>query len=392
MIQVYPLEPSIAAGDKLLLRVRGIEDAMVVRVYRWTTELERLGEWGPFRDDVVRIVTSPEWPSGAYIAQCCAPSAPELRFPDAREGAALFVLRAQRAHVVMNLPLFTYHAYNCVENGGDCLYTGPKTVSLHRAGGGIGGHPWDEMHADVYDPRSPRQTFAHWDAKALGWLCARGYDPAVCCDLDLDAGRLPEEARLVLAFGHFEYWTDSMRATIERFLRGGGNVALFSGNTSWFRVHYDPVGHVLSRYGKWSDVDGEENVIGTSYRFGGGCWRGARPATGFTVGDASHWAFAGTGLSNGDVFGAEKALVGYEFDGAPNLAHEIAFASARDWNIDPDNGELMGGRASMVARPIGDGVLFNAATVDWARVMQNDVLVSTITDNVVQRLLAFAYS
>ena len=263
MIQVYPIEASVAAGQKLLLRVNGIGGPFIVRVYRWTTELQRMGEWAPYRDGIVSVPTLQEWPSGAYIAQCSEPGTPELRFPDARDGAALFVVRAQRAKVVMNLPLFTYHAYNCVESGGDCLYTGPKTVSLHRAGGGIGGHPWDEAHPDVYDTRSPRQTFAHWDAKALAWLCARGYDPAVCCDVDLDAGRLPEDAQLLLTFGHFEYWTPGMRATIERFLRAGGNVALFSGNTAWFRVHYDPVAHVLSRYGKWSEVDGEEGLLGT---------------------------------------------------------------------------------------------------------------------------------
>lgn len=387
MMRAYPHEISVSRGASLLLHVEGAKREFWTRIFRCGSRFEEVGRpLGPFRGEGVELVIGKDWRPGAYVAQCSESATPSIACPDARAETALFVVRSESARIVVNLPVFTYHAYNCVRPGGDCLYTGPTRVSLHRPGGGTGGHLWDERHVDVYDRTSPRQTFAHWDGKALRWLEESRYSHAVCSDCDLDAGHLPENARLLLAFGHFEYWTPGMRTTVENFLRSGGNVAIFAGNTSWFRVDYDAGRHVLTRAGKWSEHDPEERLLGTSYRFGGGCWRGARPHTGFTVKAASHWIFAGTHLRNGDEFGSSDALVGYEFDGACERNEELACASARDWHVDSENGEILGGLAGMVVRRAGgDGRLFNAATVDWARVLDGDPVVAQITRNVIDR-------
>lgn len=387
MIRAYPHDISVSRGATLVLHVEGAEHEFWIRIYRCGKHFaEVAGPLGPFRREKVEIAIGRSWRPGVYVVHCSELRAATLDGPDARKETALFVVRSDCARVVMNLPVFTYHAYNCVVPGGDCLYTGPTRVSLHRPGGGTGAHLWDERHVDVYDPASPRQTFAHWDAKALRWLETARYDPAVCCDVDLDAGRLPEHARVLLAFGHFEYWTPGMRRTIEDFLHSGGNVAVFAGNTSWFRVNYEESRHELSRAGKWSEHDPEERVLGTSYRFGGGWWHGSRPNTGFSVKSPSHWVFSGTRLRNGDRFGSSQALVGYEFDGSSESEEELACASALEWNVDSENGEMFGGRAGVVLRQVGDGTLFNAATVDWARVLERDPTIAYITRNVIDRL------
>jgi hypothetical protein len=62
----------------------------------------------------------------------------------------------------------------------------------------------------------------------------------------------------------------------------------------------------------------ENGVTGTSIRQAGGWWDGRRDTVGYTVQHAAHWIYEGTGLKDGDVFGADPAfpLIGYEADGA----------------------------------------------------------------------------
>ena len=388
MIRAWPETPSLDAGGTLVLHVRGAAAPYAVQLYRCGRAFERASvQLGPFSGERAEAALPATLAPGAYVAHVYNPhrDAP-LRSPDARHGTALFVVRRPAAAIAVNLPLFTYHAYNVVGPGGDCLYTGPTRVSLQRPGGGTGGHTWDEAHVDVYDPASPRQTFAHWDAPALAWLERHGDEPAVCTDLDLHTGVLPKDLRLLLAFGHQEYWTREMRASVASLLERGVNVALFCGNTSWFRVRYDASAQAIVRDGRWSDDDPEESLIGTSYRFGGGRWRGPRPPSGYTVRDAAHWIFEDTGLRDGDVFGAADRLLGYECDGAAAGEHVVAAGRIDAWNVSDGFGEINGGRADLIVHEGRNATLVNVATVDWARVMQHDRVVARITRNVAQRL------
>ncbi|MEW9503656.1 N,N-dimethylformamidase beta subunit family domain-containing protein, partial [Jeotgalibacillus marinus] len=61
---------------------------------------------------------------------------------------------------------------------------GGLKVTLQRPGNGAGGDCWHQEH-DPYDPSSPRNTFAHWDAPFIAWLEARGYEVDYCVDLDI---------------------------------------------------------------------------------------------------------------------------------------------------------------------------------------------------------------
>jgi hypothetical protein len=155
----------------------------------------------------------------------------------------------------------------------------------------------------------------------------------------------------------------------------------------------------------WPGHD-ESDLIGLSYGYGGGWWgewrlwrggwiRRERPAVGFRVEDASHWAFAGTQLENGDVFGAADRLVGYEVDGMPpkpNGFHALGTTTVL-------NGWDVGGRGAFgllersIESGVQPGIVFNAGTTDWARVLmdthaESHVIVDRITSNVFERLLA----
>jgi len=368
------------------------------------------------------------WTSGVYIAVFTelddhgAPiSDPDTSTSDGRDSRALFVVRrpagSAPAPILYKLPLFTWHAYNKTGDPPGSLYTGTHDlVSYRRPGGGTGGVPTD-LHTfpDFYDPASPRETFAHWDAPFIQWLAAGGYAVDYCTDLDVHEGTdgLLDGYRLLLTVGHDEYWSASMRERVARFVAAGGNLAVFSGNTCWWRIDLPQPGRPLfGRAGRWHEIGQPENSLtGVSYRNGGGHWDGPRPApVGYTVQHADHWVYHGTGLRDGDTFGDHydddgepAALVGYECDGADfrQVPGDAAVAPTHDDGT-PDTftilavADLTGwadsnGRHTATLGIYHDGGrVFNAATSDWARVLHSgrSSTVDRITRNVLDTLSA----
>jgi hypothetical protein len=458
VIEGYPDESSVRPGERLVLRVSTDAPAFRVLVYRCGAELEPAGESGwfagrcsprhlPFQDwgrpgaglhgeelpgwTGYPLDVPAGWRSGAYLAVLVEgdggpPRAPDpVTVPDARSAQALFVVRAARtgrASILYKLPLLTYHAYNVAAPGPDrswSLYsvpapgelpgTVPPSVSLRRPGGGTGGTPWDIFNFDPFDP-TPRQTFVHWDAPFVAWLERTGHRVDYCTDLDLhrDPGLL-RGYRLLVSAGHDEYWTDAMRDRTERFVRDGGNVAFFGGNTCWWRVAFDDE-DTFRRVAPWSDAPGPdrpENLLtGVSYRNGGERDRDDHPLpVGYRVQHADHWVYAGTGLRDDDVFGDRPGeyLVGYECDGAQfdraRLARGLPVRPTGDDGTPPDftilgvgdtaaGGWGLGNGAATLGLHTAGGTVFTAATTDWPRVLAGGTCpaVEQVTRNVLDRL------
>jgi len=442
MIYGYPEEPSVVPGGRLTLRVSTDASAFQVRFLRQGATLADLGDLGlgtlpgsdvPFgppdqdwRWPGYDVAIPPDWPPGVYVAVLSEVDSPDpdVSTVDGRDGRALFVVRrrdgASGAPILYKLPLFTWHAYNMTGEPMGSLYTGTHDrVSLRRPGGGTGGTPTDaERYPDVYDLDSPRETFAHWDAGFIAWLEGAGYQVDYCTDLDLHRGTdgLSGGCRLLVTAGHDEYWTAAMRERVAGFVDRGGNLAVFSGNTCWWRVDLadaDPGGPGFGRSGPWHELGEPENrLIGVSYRNAGGQWYGGRPeVVGYTVQYADHWVYQGTGLKDGDVFGdtyddgdEPAALVGYECDGAafdraafvgggpvePSLDDGtppgftiLGVADVTGW-ADYDGGN----RAATMGVFTRNGTVFNAATSDWPRVLASGrcAAVERITRNVLDTL------
>jgi hypothetical protein len=279
---------------------------------------------------------------------------------------------------------------------------------------------------------SPRQTFAHWDARFIRWLLRNGYAPEFCTDLDIHADPdLCNRYRLLLSVGHDEYWTETTRDATEDFVSRGGNVAFFGANLCWWRIHIIDEGTAIlchqggpnGAFDHWWPGTGvgrpEDALTGVSYRNGGGWWDGPRDGGGYVVQDPEHWVFAGTGLRRGEAFGANTSppLVGYECDGAPlesfDKASGLAVLSSNaestgtppgfrllaaslldgNWQERPPR-EMYSAGAGIHAATMGifsrNGTVFTGGTTDWAQVLENtqDVRVDAITRNVIDRLLA----
>jgi hypothetical protein len=407
MLFAYADETTVDAGSTAVLHVSTGAPPFTVEFFRQGARLERTDlHFGPF-NAALQNDGAPDrpwdWPryglhipssarSGAYLAVC--------RDSAGEHTSTLFIIRNRRpeARLLYVLPTLTYHAYNIAttdgRTGGDegaSLYSGFKRITMHRPGGGAGGHTWDEVNADAYDRASPRQTFAHWDAKAIAWMEASGFLLEFSTDLGLHrqcepAGRF----RGLVAFGHFEYWTSAIRDAVTQFLDDGGNVALFSGNTCCFELAYDETARAIQRVGHWDD-EPEARLTGVSYADGGGKWRGERPPSGYTVWDREHWVFEGTGLQRGHAFGSEERLLGYECDGSgsatPADFHPLADASISHWPVQDGSGELNGAaHATLGIRETAGGFLFTASTTDWARVLaERHPAVERITRNVLER-------
>jgi hypothetical protein len=448
MILGYPSAPSVSPGETLFFHVSTDAPEFRIEVYRQGATLSFVaatdwiaGERSPLLapwDDWSRVwrghpFTVPEsCPSGAYIAMFVEgdgtgrerdDQALDRATADGREGKALFVVRSaapgRGARILYKIPLFTYCAYNAEGDPRGSLYTWPgRRVTLHRPGNGTGGTPWDAFAADVYDPSSPRQVFAHWDAKMIRWLEANGYEVDYATDLDLHRRRdLLAHYQLLLSVGHDEYWSAPLREHVQAFVDGGGNVAFFSGNVCYWRIHVDEDDASLTiekgalseerlACDAWRRTLPENVLTGVSYANAGGHWNGPRPSNGgYTVARARHWVFADTGLGDGDTFGEREAVVGYEADGAAFTGGPggvpiptgqdgtpldfviLATASLAGWE-GAMRGPLSAATMGLYAHR---GIVFTAASVDWPRVLDaGEPVVDRITRNVLARLAARA--
>ena len=108
----------------------------------------------------------------------------------------------------------------------------------------------------------------------------------------------------------------------------------------------------------------------------------------YRVVDASHWAFAGTGLKDGESFGQQSlhrrcpgGASGHETDkvsesSPPNVVH-----LAKGMNVDDGGAEMV-----MFDTPSG-GQVFSVGSINYCASLSIDLNVSRITHNVFTRFL-----
>jgi hypothetical protein len=303
--------------------------------------------------------------------------------------------------VLVSIPFPTWEAYNRPGVPGEGLYQAEQAdravrVSFDRSGAG----PQPEG----------------WELGLLQWLGPAGYQVDYCSGLDLHDGiDLLNDYQLLVINGHDEYWSKQMRDSVEQFVRGGGNLAIFSGNTCWWQVRFeddmrtmvcyrdavaDPVTDPSLSTVEWSSepVNRPENSLtGVSFARGAGCWVDSRvmAAESYTTRFADHWVFEGTGLRDGDQFG--HGSIGYETDaadfedvdgvplatgrdGTPPSFVILASADLRHWRRYGKDGAI-----TMGVHQLGAGTVFNAATINWGNSLQDPAL-DRITRNVLDRL------
>lgn len=294
--------------------------------------------------------------------------------------------------------------------------------------------------------------WAYYERPFVCWAEQNGYqlDYVTQHDLQLRPDCISGYACAVIV-GHDEYWSWEMRDTIENFTRKGGNVMRLGGNFIW-QVRLEDEGRTQVCYKTLPDpisaVSPTRTTVAWDFKiinrpgaatfgltgFGGIYVRlGAttpRAPGGYTVYRPNHWAFEGTDLYYGDMFGAEPSRilafevdgVDYTFrnglpyptykDGAPQSLEILAMAPAvRGEPMPPRHGNfrmnpmtdipaksvwpifydipeecLEYGAAMMSVMTSGSGQVFNSGCCNWVTgLLREDKMVMTITKNVLDR-------
>ncbi len=339
------------------------------------------------------------WASGVYRANFSG---------GIDQTSVAFVVRpanpGSRSGILLQTCATTEQAYNTW--GGGSLYPSPGSPNAEQRGRRV-------TFNRPYDP--PGIVYAR-EEQFLLWMANNGLVAEVCTGVDIHAGVIPLAGySLLLSVGHDEYWSNEMRAAVEDFIQGGGNVAFFSGNVCWWQVRFEDDNRTMVCYKSavedpltgqddarvtvsWYDapVSRPENFMtGVGFRNGAGHWIGGNNGA-FTVAFEQHWVFDRTGLQNGAVFG--NGVVGYEADAALfDVIEGVPAVTGRDGTpLDFQvlaTADLSGwdkwGQPGMATMGVyqRQGTVFTAATTDWNAGL-TDPICSRITRNVVERLSA----
>ncbi len=224
----------------------------------------------------------------------------------------------------------------------------PRLVNLHNRKPGEPPMPQD-MSWFIANTPNPYDYSAcyldKWEHVFAAWCEKNDYEIDYLTDHDFERGEdVLNEYKAVFLVGHSEYWSGHQRDQLDRYVDAGGKLAIFSGNTAYWKVRWENDGSTLICHkwkGEindplwankatrkdathlWSHPDlerPEAAVTGLSFLYGGYHRLGmcaSRGAGGYTIYDDQHWVLDGTDLFYGDVVGSEIPFIGYENDGCP---------------------------------------------------------------------------
>jgi N,N-dimethylformamidase len=230
--------------------------------------------------------------------------------------------------------------------------------------------------------------------RLLGWLEREGYPYDFYSEHQLHSGALDLDAYRVLILNvHPEYWSRRMYERVKDWVyRRGGRLMYLGGNglncevefldEATMRCKTHRAGNYESRFHR--TVESEANLLGVVYSESG-----VMTAAPYRVVNPAHWAFEGTGLRAGDLFGTRSlherihgGASGHETDKiSPSSPTQTTLLAK---GINPDDGG-----AEMVYYDVEDsrGAVFSAGSITYPSCLLVDEHISRITANVLGRLL-----
>ena len=252
------------------------------------------------------------------------------------------------------------------------------------------------------DPIAGRQTChlapAEW--RLLAWLEREGFGYDLYAEPQLHDGTLDLDAyKVVILSVHPEYWSRPMFDRLKTWVQQrGGRLLYLGGNGINCEVELgdDATMRCLNYLAREPGAsaqhesrfhrhgESEASLLGVVYDD-----RGIMTAAPYQVADESHWAFAGTGLRNGDTFGEETlheripgGASGHETDKRSPSSPPGTVLLARGLNLDD-------GGAEMTCYELANGgKVFAAGSITYVSALLIDERVSRITANVLSRFLA----
>ncbi len=243
--------------------------------------------------------------------------------------------------------------------------------------------------------------------RLYGWLERENIDYDLYGEAQLHDGTLPLDAYRVLILAvHPEYWTREMYLSVKSWVfERGGRLMYLGGNGLNCEVTLSSEGtmrcltHLRSLEGEMGgrSADGTVEYESRMHRtleseaklLGVVCTSaGIMTAAPYRVLDAGHWIFDGTGVANGDLFGAETlhervpgGASGHETDKRSASSPPGTLLLAKGTN--PDDG----GSEITLHETASAGAVFAVGSITWVSALFPDRVVSAITGNVLRRFL-----
>jgi hypothetical protein len=262
--------------------------------------------------------------------------------------------------------------------------------------------PFNHIDAaeQITDPIEGRQAChlapAEW--RLYGWLEREGIEFDLYAETQLHDGTLDlADYKLLVVHTHPEYWSRKMYTTLKSWVfERGGRLLYLGGNGLNCEVEFSEPTSIIVRNGdkrkqRVSNVESrmherlesEANLLGVVYTDAG-----AMTGAPYRVLDPAHWAFANTGLKQGDLFGLQSlhrrcpgGASGHETDkispSSPKNVHRIAQGTNAD-----------DGGADMIYydTPSG-GAVFSVGSINYVSSLPVDDLISRVTKNAIEKLL-----
>jgi hypothetical protein len=169
-----------------------------------------------------QIPVGADWRSGVYLIKVTGASGGQSYIP--------FIVRETTPQpFTVVLPTMTWEAYN--DYGGSDLY-------------GWYGGPQPRAYRVSYDRPFRREAgaglFFRLDFPLIVWLEDHGYQPGYVADVDLAQDpSLTQGTHTIVFSGHSEYWTGSLRDTMESAAAAGVNLGFFGANQGFWQVRLE---------------------------------------------------------------------------------------------------------------------------------------------------------
>jgi hypothetical protein len=255
----------------------------------------------------------------------------------------------------------------------------------------------------ITDPIEGRQAChlapAEW--RLLGWLERTGFPYDYYAETQLDDGTLDLSAyRALVTAVHPEYWTRRMFDRVKRWVfREGGRLLYLGGNGLNCEVTLQADGSVIYHNEKLRGLDvaglggkesrlhirheSEANLLGVVFTPAG-----AMTGAPYRVRAGDHWVFAGTGLSDGNLFGVHclhqrcpGGASGHETDKLSPSSPQNAKLLAKGLNPEEGGAEMV-----LFETPCG-GAVFSVGSINYVASLPVDEHIARITANVLRRFL-----
>lgn len=226
----------------------------------------------------------------------------------------------------------------------------------------------------------------------LKWFASlSNYNIGYVADSDMDNFSSIQNSSMLVIVGHSEYWTRKARKNFDRFVDGGKDALILSGNTMWWQVRYtdnnqmichkdqqlDPISDPLMKTIVWGHPSLQYSIlssIGADFSHGGYGLYMDNGWDGYKIVTPTSPLLEGLNLQKGEIL----SLPSGEYDGAPILN----FTSDGYPELDKamlgfDKIELIGfdrgarggketiGTFIVFKKTPSSGTVINAASYDW---------------------------